>query len=280
MSSLINFTSIKAKIIKNLLTAIWTFYALIIFIIIGSVFFIIELILLSLGNLSYRAAHRWPAFCTKILLFFWGIKVKQHNTELLKALPQCVIVLNHRSDLDALIATGYMPGIYKFIGKRELINYPFIGKLVERLYITVDRSNKLSRIQSMRNMKKESHRGAHIVVFPEGWSNFSNNYLLELRRGAFKVALDLQVPILVCSLIGTHERFPKPKISLSPGRVDVFWEKLINTDGLSYDKDAENIKKEVELCFLARLKQHYPNGYVYNNNQANFDLWVEKQLSK
>ncbi|MEZ4979167.1 MAG: lysophospholipid acyltransferase family protein [Chitinophagales bacterium] len=262
------------------MTAFWTLYALIIFIIIGSSFFLVELILLALGNISYRAAHRWPALCTKVLLFFWGIRVKQHNTDILKELPQCVIVINHRSDLDALIATAYMPGIYKFIGKRELIHYPFIGKLVERLYITVDRSDKLSRIQSLRNMKKESHRGAHIVVFPEGWSNFSKNYLLDLKRGAFKVALDLQVPILVCSFIGTHERFPKPKISLSPGKVDVYWEKLIQTEGLNYDDDSEKIKKEVELCLLDRLKQHYPNGYIYDKNQMDFDLWVNKQLKK
>lgn len=280
MISLINFASSKAKIIKKIFTTFWTLYALVVFIIVGSIFFFIELVLLALGKISYRAAHRWPALCTKVLLFFWGIKVKEHNKDLLKDLPQCVVVINHRSDLDALIATGYMPGIYKFIGKRELIHYPFIGKLVERLYITVDRSNKMSRIQSLRNMKKESHRGAHIVVFPEGWSNFSNDYLLDLKRGAFKVALDLQVPILVCSFIGTHERFPKPKISLSPGKVDIFWEKLIKTEGLNFEEDSEKLKKEVELCFLNRLKKHYPKGYPYDKNQADFNVWVAKQLNK
>lgn len=272
--------SSKSGIIKKLFTSFWTIYALIVFILLGSIFFIIELVLLAFGKFTYRAAHRWPAICTKALLFLWGIQVKQHNTELLNQLPQCVIVLNHRSDLDALIATGYMPGIYKFIGKKELIHYPFIGKLVERLYITVDRSNKLSRMQSLRNMKKESNRGAHIVVFPEGWSNFSDNYLLELKRGAFKVALDLQVPILVGCFIGTHERFPKPRIALSPGRVEIFWEKIIATTGLNFEDDSEKIKEEVEQCLLQRLKQHYPKGYPYDKNQADFTLWVEKQLNK
>ena len=202
--------------IKRILTSLWTIYALLVFIIVGSIFFIVELVLFALGHISYRAAHRWPAFCTRWMLRLWGVRVVEHNKRILENLPQCVIVINHRSDLDALIATGYMPDIYKFIGKQELVNYPFIGKLVQKLYITVDRRSEKSRRQSLRNMKKQSNRGAHIVVFPEGWSNFSKEYLLELKRGAFKVALDLQLPILVCTMTGTHELFPKPNLSLCP----------------------------------------------------------------
>jgi 1-acyl-sn-glycerol-3-phosphate acyltransferase len=264
------------RIIKKVFAFFWTIYALLIFIIIGSVFFLVELVLISLGNLTYRAAHRWPAFCTQILLFLWGIQVRQHNKEILKNLHQCVIVVNHRSDLDALIATAYMPDIYKFIGKQELVNYPFIGRLVEKLYITVDRRSKNSRLQSLRNMKKQSNKGAHIVVFPEGWSNFSKEYLLELRKGAFKVALDLELPILVCTMIGTHELFPKPKISLLPGRVDVFWESIVDTKGFTFDEDAEVIQEKVRNIFLTRLQKYYPNGYTYPSDQVDFETWMKK----
>ena len=229
----------------------------------GSIFFIVELILFALGSITYKAAHRWPAFCTRVLLRLWGIRVKQHNLELLKDVTQSVIVINHRSDLDALVATGYMP-----------------GQLVEKLYITVDRRSKRSRKQSLRHMKKQSNRGAHIVVFPEGWSNFSEDYLLELRRGAFKVALDLQVPILVCTMIGTHERFPKPKISLTPGEVTVYWEKIIPTKGMLFEDDAEKLKDEVRQTFIKRLEEHYPDGYRYPKGQTDFDAWIEKQMRK
>jgi 1-acyl-sn-glycerol-3-phosphate acyltransferase len=266
--------------IKSIFTIFWTLYALIIFIILGSLFFVVELVLIALGNLTYRAAHRWPAIMTKLILFLWGVRVKQHQTDLIKELPQCVILLNHRSDLDALVATAYMPDVYKFIGKQELVNYPFIGRLVEKLYITVDRKSKASRVQSLRNMKKQSNKGAHIVVFPEGWSNFSEEYLLELKRGAFKVALDLQLPILVCTLIGTHELFPKPKVRLSPGQVDLYWEKIISTIGMTYENDAEQIKEEVRNVFLERLEKKYPEGYPYLSNQDDFDTWMQKQLKK
>lgn len=265
---------------KKAFAIFWSGYAILTFIILGSIFFIVELLLLSLGNLTYRLAHRWPAFMTRILLFSWGIRVRQHNKQLLQSLSQSVIVVNHRSDLDALIATAYMPDIYKFIGKRELIKYPFIGMLVERLYITVDRSSKASRIQSMRNMKKQGKRGAHIVVFPEGWSNFSKDYLLEFKRGAFKVALDLNLPIIVCTLTGTHERFPKPKIQLTPGVVDMYWEAIIPTDGLNYDEHVEEVKKQCQEIFLARLKEVYPKGYPYKENHMDFEEWKLKQMNK
>ncbi len=265
---------------KKVFAVCWTIYAVLTFIVLGSIFFLIELVLLSFGKLTYRMAHRWPAFVTKILLFSWGIRVKQHNQAMLKNLPQSVIILNHRSDLDALIATAYMPDIYKFIGKRELVNYPFIGMLVERLYITVDRSSKESRIQSMRNMKKQGSRGAHIVVFPEGWSNFSDDYLLEFRRGAFKVALDLNLPIVVCTLTGTHERFPKPKIQLTPGAVDMYWETIISTEGLNYVEHVEEIKAQCRTIFLKRLQAVYPEGYPYDRNRMDFEKWKLKHLRK
>ena len=31
--------------------------------------------------------------------------------------------------------------------------------------------------------------GASIVIYPEGWSNFSDQYLLPLRQGAFRLAI-------------------------------------------------------------------------------------------
>lgn len=266
--------------LKKILTFLWTSYALLVFLIFGSLFFITEFILLALIPYTYRAAHRWPAILTKLMLFAWGVRVKQHQTDLLEKIPQSVIVLNHRSDLDALIATGYMPNIYKFIGKKELVNYPFIGRLVQKLYITVDRSSKTSRRQSLRNMKKQGNKGAHIVVFPEGWSNFSKDYLLELKQGAFKVALDLQLPIVVCTLIGTHELFPKPQLSLQPGRVDMYWEKVISTNGLRFPEDFEQLRDEVKEVFIARLKMAYPLGYQYAANQKDFNSWMKKQLKK
>jgi 1-acyl-sn-glycerol-3-phosphate acyltransferase len=266
-------------IIKSL-KIFWTVYALIIFIIIGSIFFVIELLLLAFIRSAYRAAHRWPAFCARIMLRLWGVRVVQHQTELLKQLPQCVIVINHRSDLDAFIVAGYVPDLYKFIGKEELVNYPFIGQVVQQLYITVNRRSEKSRRQSLRNMKKQSNKGAHIIVFPEGWANFSNEYLLDFKKGAFKVALDLQLPILVCTIIGTHELFPKPRISLRPGKVDIYWESLISCEGLNFEDHGEEIKESVRQVFLERLKTKYPNGYLYDNKQADFNTWMNKQLLK
>jgi 1-acyl-sn-glycerol-3-phosphate acyltransferase len=248
--------------------------------VLATIFYLVELALLALGSLTYRWAHRWPTICTKALLLSWGIIIKQHNKNLLKNLPQCVIVINHRCDLDALIATGYMPGIFKFIGKKELERYPFIGVLVRRLYISVDRTDSISKKQSLHNMKMHSSMGSNIVVFPEGWSNFSNDYLLAFQKGAFKVAIDGQIPILVCTMIHTHELFPKPKIEVHPGVAHVFWETIIPTEGMTYENNNEKLKQQVADIFLARLKEYYPQGYGFPPDQVNFQDWKNKQLAK
>lgn len=204
----------------------------------------------------------------------------QHHKKLLHQLPQSVIVINHRCDLDALMATGYMPGVYKFIGKKELERYPFIGMLVRTLYITVDRSNHVSKKKSLKKMHEQVNSTANIVVFPEGWSNFSNQYLLELKRGAFKVALDGQLPIVVCTFIGTHELFPKPKIEVKPGTAHIYWETIIPTKGLTFEKDSDALMQQVHDIFMKRLKEHYPHGYIYSEGQMDFETWKNKQLKK
>lgn len=263
-----------------ILKKIWTAWCLLSFIVLASLFYFIEFFLIAFGKVTYRLAHRFPAFCTRVLLRVWGIRIVEHNKALIQNLPPCVIVLNHRCDLDALIATGYMPGIYKFIGKKDLEKYPFIGMLVRMLYITVDRADAHSKQQSLRNMKLQAALGANIVVFPEGWSNFSHEYLLPLNRGAFKVAIDQQLPVVVATLIGTHELFPKPKIEVHPGTAHLFWETVIPTAGMNFDMDGELLREQVKEVFLQRLKQRYPDGYIYPTNQADFEEWRNKQLKK
>lgn len=259
---------------------IWTAWCLLSFIVLASLFYFIEFFLIAFGKSTYRLAHRFPAFSTRVLLRTWGIRVLEHNKSLLQNLPPCVILLNHRCDLDALIATGYMPGIYKFIGKKDLEKYPFIGMLVRMLYITVDRADTNSKQQSLRNMKTQAATGANIVVFPEGWSNFSNEFLLPLQRGAFKVAIDQQMPIVVATLIGTHELFPKPKIEVRPGTAHLFWETKISTVGMNFETHGEKLKEQVREIWLKRLTENYPNGYIYPKDQFNFDEWKQKQLKK
>lgn len=254
---------------------LWTAYAMFVFILLGSIFFIVEFFLIHLGKFTYTAAHRWPAFCSRVLLFCWGIRVVEHHKEIIEKLPPCIIVINHRSDLDALIATGYMPGIYKFIGKKDLIKYPFIGMLVERLYVTVDRSDLKSRKNSLKEMDKQSKFGANIVVFPEGWSNFSDQYILPLKNGAFKIAIDNQLPIVVATIIGAHERFPKPKIQLTPGEVNLYWETVIPFDE---NKSIKYYKELVSSIWEKRLKAHYPTGYIYPHDQLDFEAWQRRQL--
>lgn len=270
----------KTFAIQSVFVKIWTLWCLLTFVVLASIFYVVEVVLLWLGPLTYRLAHRWPAFCTRLLIGSWGIRIKQHNTALLHELPQSVIVLNHRCDLDALIATGYMPGIYKFIGKKELERYPFIGMLVRELYVTVDRSNHYSKKKSLQHMRHEVNGGANIVVFPEGWSNFSKNYLLELKRGAFKTAIDGQLPIVVCTLIGTHELFPKPKIEVRPGTAHMYWEAIIPTAGLTFEKDSERLMQQVQAIFLQRLQANYPNGYTFPEDQMDFETWKARQLAK
>jgi hypothetical protein len=81
-------------------------------------------------------------------------------------------------------------------------------------------------------------------------------------------------------MINTHVLFPKPKIELRPGVAHVFWEKIIQTAGMVYEKHSERLKQEVASVFTQRLKEYYPNGYSYPSDQMDFETWKSKILSK
>lgn len=214
-------------------------------------------------------------------MFLWGIRVIEYGKEKIEASEQYVFAGNHRSDLDAPLSAAIMPGYFKYIGKSEILNWPILGYVLRKLYIPVNRGSTDSRKQSMQEMLKKSAQGASIVVFPEGWSNFSEDMLLPLKRGAFQLAIEGQVPLVLFTIIGAHELWPKPKWQVRPGTIKVYWEDIIETTGMTMEKDFDLLKEKAKQVFLNRLKQHYPNGYPYTNNEpTKFRKWMQEQLNR
>ncbi len=221
----------------------------------------------------------FPHIGARAVLFLWGMRVVEYNKNIFSKDRQYIFVSNHRSDLDPILTAATLPYYFKFLGKAEVKSWPVFGTLVKKLYIAVQRSSFVSRKQSFETLLNEVDSGASIMIYPEGWSNFSKEYLLPFKRGAFELSARTNLPIVVATIIGSAELWPKPFWKIRPGKVKVYWEEVV--DPIDYDNDHKKINQRVFELMYNRLKEEYPQGYIYTfSPPISFEEWRKGQLSK
>jgi 1-acyl-sn-glycerol-3-phosphate acyltransferase len=208
----------------------------------------------------YRAMHFAPIHFSHIVLFLMRIKVVVHNKELLDDSKQYILIGNHMSYLDALISAVASSNYKKYIGKAEILNYPVMGYLLKKLYVPVQRDRKVSRKWSMETMYKYLKDGASMVIFPEGTCNTTPKLLKEFKGGAFSLSLQLKIPIATCTIVGAAELMPRKLLSIRPGTIHVYWNKVLLPEDFSLEA-MDEMKIEAKLAMLPQLENKYPNGY-------------------
>ncbi|WP_154853471.1 lysophospholipid acyltransferase family protein [Cyclobacterium xiamenense] len=139
------------------------------------------------------------------MLFF---KVRMENLHHFKGNAPYVIVANHFSYLDIPVL-GLIPFDLVFIGKSSLARVPLFGYMFKHLHIAVDRNSLKSRGVSVQKAKEALEQGSSVVFFPEGGiSSERPPAMARFKDGAFKVALDKQIPIIPITLSYNHLILP------------------------------------------------------------------------
>jgi len=129
-----------------------------------------------------------------------------------------VIVSNHQSQFDIFVLYGWLNIDFKWVMKQELRKVPVIGVACERLgHIYVDRSNREAALASINAAKQRIVDGTSVLFFPEG-TRSRDTHMRPFKKGAFRMALDLQLPILPITIQGTRDILPSDTLDLYPGR--------------------------------------------------------------
>lgn len=116
-----------------------------------------------------------------------------------------VFVANHQSMLDVWIIYGWLPVIFKWLMKAELRKVPFVGSACKAAgHVFVDRSSPMAAKKSLEDVEKVLTNGICTVIFPEGTRTL-NGEVGRFKRGAFQIALELNLPIIPISLSGCYE---------------------------------------------------------------------------
>ena len=95
--------------------------------------------------------------------------------------------------------------------------------------------------------------GTSVVFFPEG-TRSEDGRLLPFKKGAFHMALDLGLPILPVTIVGTPEILPPDTMDLFPGKAKLVFHTAIEIDGYGHD-DVEALMRAAKAAIESGLKR-------------------------
>lgn len=185
----------------------------------------------------------WARF-TALLAF---MRLRVSGRENIDAKQSYVVVVNHQSVMDIIALYGWLGIDFRWVMKQEIRKVPFLGYACYRIgHVYIDRKNKEAAIRSLETAKGQIHSGTSVLFFPEG-TRTSTSEVQSFKKGAFKMALDLGLPVLPITLNGADYVMPNKTLNLMPGTVDMTIHQPISTDGMTED----NIEELMQQSFIA-----------------------------
>jgi 1-acyl-sn-glycerol-3-phosphate acyltransferase len=134
--------------------------------------------------------------------------VKIQKSEKMKHGKPYIYLANHFSYLD-IAMMGFIPGDVLFVGKASIRKAPLFGYYFKNLHIAVDRDRLRSRAETMKRTDQALGSGSSVIIFPEG-GIFTKNppEMIPFKNGAFRMAIEKQIPIIPVTLSYNHLILP------------------------------------------------------------------------
>jgi len=198
-------------------------------------------------------AHKISRVWAKTLYILFLIRVKIKGKELIDEKKTYVFIANHLSQLDIPAYVIACNNTIRFLAKIELTKIPLMGYVIHKLYLSVDRSSKEARSQSMLNMRRSIEEGISVFICPEGTRNRTREPLLDFKDGAFRLAIEAQVPLAVLTITDSQKLLsPLRPVELAPGTIHAIWDKPIETVGMT-EADLPALKEKARALMLKHL---------------------------
>lgn len=136
-----------------------------------------------------RLWAKWLCYASGIIP-----KVKYEIEE--KKIPHpCIYVSNHCSYIDIILSYVSIPNYFVFVGKQELDKAPLFRIFFRRMNILVNRKSTVDSHRAYMQTGERISKGQSVFIFPEATIS-SNGTLIPFKNGAFKLAIDKQVPVV------------------------------------------------------------------------------------
>lgn len=202
----------------------------------------------------FKLARIWARF----ILIGMGFRVKLIQLQKPEKHKSYMFVANHTSMADIMLMLVSVKNPFVFVGKKELAKIPLFGFFYKRTCILVDRSSAKSRHAVFLSAQRRLKSGLSICLFPEGGVPEEHIVLDEFKDGAFRLAINHQIPVVPLAFLDNKERFSYTFFSGGPGMMRSIIHPFLETKGLKIEdtKDLGTRARAVILNSLLDSKKH------------------------
>lgn len=259
-----------SKIFKLIITLIYRLYQTFIFL---PVFIVFSILITSATIIGcfLGDGHFWayypPCLWSKFIIYGLFLPVRVKGREHLKPRQSYVFVANHQGAFDIFLINGYLHRHFKWMMKHDLFKIPFIGAACRAAhFIDVDKRGASKIRRTYEQAREILREGMSLVVFPEGARTFTG-HMGFFRRGAFKLANELQLPVCPLTINGSFNVKPRMK--------DIWWvywhplSLTIHEPIEPIGQGDDNIHNAMDKSYKAIMSGLIPEyqGYVENDDQ-------------
>ena len=242
------------KILKYLLVALYRiwFYILVAL----PILLMFPLLLLSISKESwypffFKLARLWAT----IIIFGMGFYPIIKREAIYEKGSSYMFVSNHTSMADIMLMLYTIKNPFVFVGKKELSKLPLFGFFYKRTCILVDRHSPKSRREVFDSAQKKLNQGLSVCIFPEGGVPDDNSLILdEFKDGAFRLAIEHNIPIAPMTFHDNKNRFSYEFLRVSPGKMRVKVHDVLPTKILDLD-DKRMLKNQTREIILSELNE-------------------------
>ena len=186
-------------------------------------------------------------FHSGLLMYLSGIFTSVKNRHYIKKGQAYVVTPNHTSYLDIIILYQTLRQYFVFMGKKSLATVPVFNIFFKKMNITVNRKSAADGKRAIDRCGIELEKGNSVVLFPEGTISEEVPKMLRFKNGAFKLAIEKQIPVLPITFLTNHKRIEMAGLfsgRATPGVAKAIIHEPISTIGMT-DEDLVPLRDKV-----------------------------------
>ncbi len=132
-----------------------------------------------------------------------------------------LLISNHEGNFDIPVLISTIPKPFGFISKVEVKKIPIVNDWMDEMNcVFVDRSDRRSAMNVLKDSVEKLREGHTIIIFPEG-TRSKGAGIQEFKSGFAKIAQDAGVSVVPIAIHGTSAIMEKNNNKILPARVQV-----------------------------------------------------------
>lgn len=215
----------------------WIFYRVWFYVLVAlPIILLLPILLISISREKwYPFFFKIARFWAKFILIGMGFNYKIIRNQKPEPKKSYMFIANHTSMVDIMLMLLSVKNPFVFVGKKELAKIPLFGFFYKRTCILVDRSSAKSRQAVFLRAQKRLKQGLSICIFPEGGVPEEHVVLDSFKDGAFRLAINHQIPIVPMTFYDNKKRFSYTFFSGGPGRMRARIHEFLSTESLTIE---------------------------------------------